>query len=70
MSDEWPSHESQQIWPCDLNLDVWPTYCQLTLGITFQSYVPGHGSLWQNFSMAIDVTTVIKQLASDLTMGT
>jgi hypothetical protein len=41
MSDEWPSHESQQIWPCDLYLDVWPTYWKLTLGITFQSYVPG-----------------------------
>ena len=62
MSDEWPYHESQQIWPCDLNLDVWPTYWKLTLGMTFQSYVPGLGSLSQNLSMAIDVTTVIKQM--------
>ena len=62
MSDEWPYHESQKIWPCDLNLDVWPTYWKLTLGMTFQSYVPGLGSLSQNLSMAIDVTTVIKQM--------
>jgi hypothetical protein len=62
MSDEWPYHEFQKIWPCDLNLDVWPTYWKLTLGITFQSYIPGLGSLWHNLSMAIDVNTVIKQV--------
>jgi hypothetical protein len=52
--------------PTDLTL--WPqpwclTYILKTnLGITFQLYVPGLGSLWQNLSMAIDVTTVIKQV--------
>jgi hypothetical protein len=52
--------------PTDLTL--WPqpwclTYIlKINLGITFQSYVPGVGSLWQNLSMAIDVTTVIKQV--------
>jgi hypothetical protein len=53
--------------PTDLNL--WPqlwclTYIfkALTLGITFQSYVLGLGSLWQNLSMANDVTTVMEQL--------
>ena len=56
MSDEWSSHESKQIWPCDLNLDAWPTYWKLTLGITFQSYVPWHGSLRQILSMAYVVT--------------
>jgi hypothetical protein len=61
-SDEWPYHESQQILPCDLNLDIWPAYWKLTLGMTFQSYVPGLDSLSQNLSIAIDVTTVIKQV--------
>jgi hypothetical protein len=30
--------------------------------MTFQSYVPGLGSLSQNLPMTIDVTTVIKQM--------
>jgi hypothetical protein len=52
--------------PTDLTLWLQPwcsTYILKTnLGITFQSYVPGLGYLWQNLSMAIDVTTVIKQV--------